>query len=159
MLTDPQMQTLKALAAADPTASTYFDGNHDVELAAWFNAVADANIYVWRSNVTDREVQADPAFDWTRVDNLTTGKARIWEYMFKFRNITPSQSNIRTGIAAVWVGTAAYLAVQAAVLAKCKANPSRAVKALATGAGTSATPAVMTYEGTVSVGEASTIRS
>src|SRR5574340_729573 len=117
MLTDPQMQTLKALAAADPT------------------------------------------FDWTRVDNLTTGKARIWEYMFKFGTINPSQSNIRTGIAAVWVGTAADLAVQAAVLAKCKTNPSRAVKALATGTGTSATPAVMSYEGTVSPAEASTIRS
>lgn len=159
MLTEAQMQTLKNLAASDETAEAYLDGAHDSELAAWYNTVADTNYYVWRSSVTDREIQADPAFDWTRVDNLSVGKDRIWTYMFKFGSINPSQPNIRAGISAVWVGTAADLAVQAAVLAKCKANPTRAVKALATGTGTSATPALMTFEGMISQAEASTIRS
>lgn len=158
MLTDAQMQTLKTLAAADQVAATYFDGNHDGELAAWFNA-ADATYTVWRSNVTDGEILADAGFDWTRVDNLTVGKSRIWEYLFKFGSINPSQPNVRSGIQATWVGTAADLAVQAVVLAKCKRLASRAEKALASGLGTSASPSVMGFEGQISPGEASTIRS
>lgn len=157
-LTDDQMLVLKGLAAADPVAQTYFDGNHDGELAAWFNT-SDATYTVWRSSVTDREIHADTGFDWTRVDNLSTGKARIWEYMFKFGSINPSQPNVRAGIAAAWVGTAADLAVQAVVMAKCKRLATRAEKALASGSGTTLSPSVMGFEGSISPGEASTIRS
>ena len=63
-------------------------------------------------------------FDWVEVDNLTVGKARIWEWLFDnaTTTINPSKANVRAGIAECWKGTAAKLAVQAAVLAHCKAH-------------------------------------
>ena len=48
---------------------------------------------------------------------------------------------------AAWVGTAAMLAVRAQVYTHCKRAAKRAEKLLSTGAGTTATPATMGFEG------------
>jgi len=157
-LTLTQMGTLRALADADPTAHDLELAGDDVALAAWFNVV-DPAYWVWRTRVTAREVMSDAAFDWTRVDNLTVGKARIWDLMFKYGDIDASSGNVRAGIDAAWIGTAADLAVKASVYTKCKRNATRAEKALATGSGTNATPSVMGFEGMIDYGTASQIRS
>ena len=132
----------------------------DEALAAYFNADTSTFI-VWRTSVTKEELTANDAFAWDRVDNLSVGKARIWDAMFdnSSRSINPSKANVRAGIAAAWVGTAADLAVRAAVLAQCQRSATRAEKILATGTGTAATPALLTFEGAISVVEASLIRS
>ena len=51
---------------------------------------------------------------------------------------------------AAWVGTAAMLAVRAAVYVHCKRSATILEKILATGTGSDASPATMDYEGTVS---------
>ena len=99
----------------------------------------------------------NPSFDWTRVDNLSVGKARIWDQMFSVGNINAANANIRAGIDATWVGTAADLAVRVAVYAQCKRFASKFEKLYATGTGSDASPAVMTVEGSVdssTIGEA-----
>lgn len=157
-LTPSQVTTLKTLCSTDQACTAFATSADDVGLAAWFNT-PDAAYIVWRTSVSLREVQEDAAFDWTRVDNLSVGKACIWDSMFAFNNINPAQPNVRAGIDAAWVGTAADLAVRAAVYAKCKRAATRAEKALASGAGTNPSPSIMTFEGTISYADASQIRS
>ena len=57
---------------------------------------------VWRTNVDPNEIMRN-GLDWTRVDNLSVGKARIWDWMTGLGTLNPSKANIRAGIDAVWV--------------------------------------------------------
>jgi hypothetical protein len=77
-------------------------------------------------------------FDWTRVDNLTVGKARIWEFMTTLGVINPSQANVRAGILAVF-GTAGDLAMRLSIFGHCQRLATRVQKLFATGAGTTVT--------------------
>lgn len=160
-VTSTQIATLKAACIADvAVCKPLHDAADDVGLAAYFNADT-VTFIVWRTAVTKEELTQNDLFDWTRVDNLSVGKARIWDLMFNnsTNSINPSKANVRAGIAAAWTGTAADNAVQAAILAQCKRSATRAERILATGTGTTGTPAVLTFQGSISVGEASLIRS
>ena len=114
-LTSAQLIALKSLVDGDPTLTAFpnnSDGNY--EIARLLNLEADPAWVIWRINVTRQEILQN-GFDWTRLDNLSVGKARIWSDIFVDGYINPSKPNVRTGIEAVWVGTAADLAVRAAV--------------------------------------------
>ena len=151
-LTTAQLQTLKAAINADPALAAMPNNNDSAsEIAAAFNVTASPAFVVWRSSVSQDEIMQN-GFDWTRVDNLSVGKARVWEWMFnnQQRAINPSKANVRAGIDQTWVGTAADLAVRAAVYAHCKRNATRGEKLFATGTGTDADPATMAVEGAIS---------
>lgn len=131
---------------------------NDQEAAAALNVAASPVFNVYRSSVPMSEIMLN-GFNWTRVDNLNVGKARIWEWMVSAnpdRAINPSKANVRAGINAVWVGTQADLDVRDAVYAHCYRPASIAEKLLATGAGTAPVndgdgsgPAVMGFEGEI----------
>lgn len=158
-LTPAQVGSLKAACIADiAVCKPLHDAADDTGLANYFNADTVTYI-VWRTSVSRTDVMRDAAFDWTRVDNLTVGKSRIWDMMFQDGPINPGNANVRAGIDAAWVGTAADLAVRAAVYAVCKRSANRAERVLASGAGISGSPSLLTFTGAISVGEASTIRS
>lgn len=148
-LTNAQLLTLKAAIAAetDPTFVSFRQSGDKFSMAAWYN-VASTTI-VWRTSVSKSDVMSNATFNWTRVDNLTVGKARIWDQMFSVGNINPSQANIRAGIDAVWVGTQADLDVRAGVYVQCKRAASRFEKLYAVGTGTDASPATMAVEGSL----------
>lgn len=126
----------------------------DAKVAA-LNAIASPAFYIYRTSVTQDEVQQNN-FDWTRVDNLSVGKARIWDWMFNSANksVNPSKAVIRNGINAVWVGTAADRLVRDAVYLHCYRAATVAEKLLSSGAGTAievngdgSGPAVPSWEG------------
>ena len=140
-LTPSQLTALKSRVTFDQALAAFpnnSDGNY--EIARLLNLEADPAWVIWRTNVTRREILQN-GFDWTRLDNLSVGKARIWADIFVDGYINPSKANVRTGIEAVWVGTAADLAVRAAVFGRCKANASRILKLFSTGTGTTNSPA------------------
>jgi hypothetical protein len=88
------------------------------------------------------------------VDNLSVGKARIWEWMTKLGTLEPSRVNVRLGLIACWVGTQADLNVRLAVFGHCQRLATRLEKLLATGTGTAALvdgsgPATLGYEGEI----------
>lgn len=155
MLTPTQLSTLKAAILADPTLANQPQGSDGAfAIAALLNQIAVPDFFVWKSFVSQDEVMLN-GFDWTRVDNLSVGKARIWEWMFQNTGgIDASKSNIRAGIDAVWVGTASDLAVRAVVYSHCQRQATRAEKLFATGTGTTVTngtgPATMGFEGQLS---------
>lgn len=115
-------------------------------IAEELNKEVNPSYTVWRTAVPVNEIMRN-GLDWTRVDNLTVGKARIWDWMTRLDTLNPSKVNIRAGIDATWVGTAADLAVRAVVYTHCKRKASVVEKLFATGTGTDASPATMGYEG------------
>lgn len=142
MLTTAQRATLK----------THINGN---QAYAGFVAVQDWNsiaidlanpanpqVIVWKTAVNPDEIMRN-GMDWTRVDNLTVGKARIWDWMTRLGTFNPSKTNIRAGIDAAWVGTAADLAVRATIYTHCKRAANKLEALFATGTGTDASPATM----------------
>jgi hypothetical protein len=146
-MTTQQLQTLRTAIDADPTMSAFpntQDGAFD--LAAYLDQPAAGPFVVWRTSVARGEILQN-GFDWTRLDNLSVGKARVWSDIFVDGSINPSKVNVRAGIDAVWVGTAADLAVRAAVYVHCKRSATRAEKIFATGTGSDATPATLVIEG------------
>jgi len=152
-LNPSQLQTLKAAIVADPVLGPLTSGPQSDygRITDTMNSDASPAFIVWRTSVTRAEYQDDDAFDWTVVDNLSTGsKFRIWEWMFGTTGaINPSKAKIRAGIAACWVGNAALVAVEAAILARSKRNATRAEKLFATGTGSNAVPGLLTFEGAV----------
>jgi hypothetical protein len=146
-LTNGQLTTLKAYILADSTLAAWAaTGRMAEEIAHELNHVAAPEWVVWKTDVHTDDIMRN-GMDWTRVDNLTVGKARIWDWLSRLGTFDASRANIRAGIDATWVGTAADLAVRATVYTHCKRAATRAEKALSTGTGTTASPATMTFEG------------
>lgn len=148
MLSTPQLNTLRAAVFADATALPLLQAGNDAGLRAYLNS--PSTFVLWRDAVSQDEIMQN-GFDWTRADNLSVGAARVWEWLFSNsqRQINPSKPNVRAGIDAVWKGTAADLAVRAAVYAHCKRLATVAEKMLTGGTGTDASPATASWSGEV----------
>ena len=153
MLTPAQKITLLTAIQADSAANALYVNGDLAGLADYLNAPASPEFIVWKSSVTLPEIQNN-GFDWVRVDNLSVGKARIWEWMFLATGeINPSKANVRAGIDETWKGTAADLAVRDAVYVHCKRPASWFERVFATGTGSTGTPALLGIEGPVSTFE------
>lgn len=149
----PQERTALGVALRAETNPAIVDAvqiRNDTEVARLLNL--PSTFVVWKRSVSQDEIMQN-GFNWTQVDNLTAGKARIWEWLFQnpMRSINPSKANVRAGIAECWSGTAERNAVQAVVLGHCKRVANVAERYFATGAGTDATPGNLVFEGTVSI--------
>lgn len=148
-MTTTQQATLKAFIENNTTLNALprnTDGYYD--MASLLNKEASPAFIVWKTSVPVDEIMRN-GMDWTRVDNLSVGKARIWDWMTKLGSFNPSKVNVRAGIDAAWVGTAADLAVRASVYTHCKRNATVFEKVFATGTGTDASPATMVLESPV----------
>lgn len=154
MLTPQQLATLKTAIDADPVlAAKPLNSDGYFEIAQALNSeLASPDFWVWKSLVSQDEIMQN-GFDWVRVDNLSVGKARIWEWMFDNASATinPSKANVRAGIAEVWKGTAADNAVRQAVFNHCQRLATRAQTLFAAGPGTTTSvdgvgPATMAVE-------------
>jgi hypothetical protein len=151
-MTPDQITTLRTYIDATPELSAQpINDDGAYEIARLLNQPSNPAFIVWRTSVMQDSIMQN-GFDWTRVDNLSVGPARVWEWMFAnaSRAINPSKLNVRAGIDAVWKGTAADLAVRAAVYVHCKRTATVIEKILATGTGTDATPGSLTFEGQLS---------
>lgn len=148
-----QLQTLKTWLLANAGSMT------DQQAADALNVTASPAFKAYKTFVSEREV-FNNGFDWTRVDNLSVGKSRIWDWMVRSKvnngegGFDPSGAGIRSGIIECWKGTAADLAVRDAIWAHCQRDATVAEKLLATGAGTTIAqdgtgPGTMGFEGEV----------
>lgn len=153
MLNTAQLSILKASALADPSAAALIASADDIALASWFNE-ATSHI-VWRSVLSPEMARAAIIEGATQLDALTVGK-RDSLFWLCSGNLNPSSVSVRAAIDDL-CGTQNML--KSALQAAQKRSSTRAEKALASGTGTTASPAVLSYEGLISYGEASTIRS
>ncbi len=146
MLTTEQLAILATEIDSNPDLAD-FVLNHDATLIAeYYNVTATPDYTVWRTDVSMEEIMRN-GMDWARVDNLSVGKARIWDWIGKLGYFDASKPNIRAGIDAAWVGAAADLAVRANIYTHCKRPALRGEKLFAIGTGTVASPATMEVEG------------
>jgi len=153
MATPEQKAIIKADILANPDLAAFPNtGDGGWAIADLYNLPASPEFIVWRTDTPADEVMRN-GMDWARVDNLSVGKARIWEWMTKLGTINFAKTNIRAGIDAAWVGTAADLAVRAAIYVHGKRPATRLEKLLSTGTGTTADPATMGYEGSMNYTE------
>lgn len=153
MLTPSQIATLRTLADADPVAAGYVASADDIALADWFNQVT--TYVVWRTVLGPEMARSAIIEGATQLDGLTVGK-RDSLFWLCSGNLDPSVPSVRAAIDDL---CGSQNALKAALQAAQKRFATRAEKALASGAGTTASPATLTHEGLLSYGEASTIRS
>lgn len=152
MLAIEQLQALKTFVDAN-YASIY-----EQSTANLLNETASPLFLVYKSTVSEAEIMLN-GFDWLRVDNLSVGRARIWDWLFRVNGaIDPSKQNIRNGLNECWKGTAADLAVRAAIYLHCFRSATVAEKLFATGAGTAPDvngngPATMGFEGSITLND------
>lgn len=149
-MTPEQLLVIKNYILATPAlAAKPMTPDGAYEIAQELNKGKDPTFVVWKTSVDMYEIMRN-GMDWARVDNLTVGKARIWDWIGRLGTFNASKVNIRAGIDATWIGTAADLAVRAVVYTHCKRNAKVAEALLATGTGTTADPAVLNFEGDIS---------
>lgn len=147
-LTPLQRTAVAADINATPELLSWWQSGNPGVIAELYNAQKSPAYVVWKTSVSIDEIMRN-GMDWARVDNLSVGKARIWDWMARLGSLNCARPNIRAGIDATWVGTAADLAVRATVYSHCKRNASRIEALLATGTGSDASPATMAFEGQV----------
>lgn len=92
-----QLQIMAADIAKNPDMNTQKDSaDGDLAIAALYNQPAAPDFFVWKTSVAVGLLMQGN-FDWTRVEALTVGKARIWEFMTAAQTVNPSQKQVRAG--------------------------------------------------------------
>jgi hypothetical protein len=152
MLTPQQLTTLKAAIDSDPAlAAKPMNSDGYFDIAVILNTELEVpDFYVWRTSIFVNEIMGN-GFDWERVDNMTVGEARIWDFMTKLGIINPAQTNVRAGVNEAFKGTAADDAMRLAIFGHCQKLATRAQKLFAAGSGTTSNesgigPATMAVE-------------
>lgn len=148
-LTPAQQEVVRQDILADPVLAALPPSSDAINaIITAYGQPASPLCVVWKTRVSQDEIEQN-GFDWVQVDNLTVGKARIWEWMFNNneRVINPSRLNVRLGVDEAWKGAAAMLAVRAAIYVHLKRPANRLEKLFATGSCTDASPSTMSIEG------------
>ena len=98
-----QLATLKAAIQADGALSAKpMNSDGHQEIADAMNLAAAPDYRIWRQSITIVEVMQN-GFAWDRVDNMTVGQARIWDFMTRTGVVNPSLPNVRAGVLAAFV--------------------------------------------------------
>lgn len=147
MLTPAQYSTLKAHIAASADLTAIPDTpDGAIAIADLLNLPSSPAVTVWRTSVEAAEIMAN-GFVWTEVDALTNSKARIWDWMTRYGSFNPARPNVRQGLRDCFgVSSGTYTGM----LPHLRRAATRMEALFATGTGTEANPATLTYEGPVS---------
>lgn len=145
-LNESQRATLAAdiRGSSDPDVIAALGIRNDTELTRLYNL--DSTFIVWRENIEPDEYRE--ALDWTEIDNLTAGKARIWEWITQNMTfaINATKTNVRQGLNNAFQSSTNS---KSGLLAIAKEPASRAETLYATGTGTDANPGVRGFVGDI----------
>lgn len=150
MLTSAQLLLIKAAILADGTlAAKPNNSDGAFEIAAALNLVATPSFTVWKTLVPIASVGDN--FSGTELAGLTTGNQSRLQTIaaYSAQGINPSLIDRRQFFDDVFSG-AGGTTTRAKLLILWKRLATRAEKACATGAGSDASPATMSFEGTLS---------
>lgn len=156
-LTASQRQLLKAAIDGTPElAALPNTPDNAFAIAEYFNALASPAFRVWRTNVSTKDVKN--AIVWTEYIGRSVGEKSAFELMISNGVINAADPNIRQGIVDVFSGPAAAV-TRANLTNISKRDATRGEKVFATGTGTDASPATMTFEGALSYQDVQDARS
>ncbi len=157
-LTPAQKAAIKADIIADATLNA-FPNNSDgaFAIAAIYNIAASPDFWVWRTAVTKSELvnSVGPdatTFNWTGNGFITrsVGEQTAWQELFNgVQSVNPSLANVRQAFSDIFSGTGNAASNRTHLLAVARRRASRIEKLLATGTGSTASPAVMGSEGPI----------
>jgi hypothetical protein len=158
-LTQAQLQTLKTDILADPTLSGYpnnDDGN--LAIAQAYALIPTPAFIVWRTQVFIEEIGNN--FNGTELAGLTANNTTRLQTiaMYCTSGVDFSLPDRRQMFNDVFSGAGGQI-TRANLLTMEQRSANRLEKLFATGSGTSASPAVMTVQGTVSYQDVSTARN
>lgn len=158
MLTPQQQSTLKAAINGDPTLSAFpnsSDGNFD--LAVYLSTTIPSPAFiVWRPDVPTKDVKK--AIVWTEYIGRSVGERAAFELMISNGIIDASDVNVRQGIQDCFSGPSGVTTrTNLTNIAKRSANLIE--KILATGTGSDAAPATMSYVGNINGFDVATARN
>lgn len=163
MLTLSQFTTLKNDILADPVLSTFphnSDGAFAVADLYALNAVPD--FWVWRTDVTKEELTNSTSvdgttFSWTGAGFIarSQGERDAWRELFNIKGmVNAALPQVRNAFLDIFSGATAPAPANRAHLATiARRMANRAEKLFATGAGSTASPATMSFEGRLSYQE------
>lgn len=152
-LSDAQLQTLKIDMLAQASLATARDTRDGEAIAAFYKGQASPNFTVWKTNVSINAV--GKAFNGSELAGLTTANLTRLQTLAAYlaAGVDPSQASNRQFFDDVFSG-AGGTNTRAALLALWKRLANRAEKLFATGTGSDAVPATMTFEGEISPSDA-----
>lgn len=159
-LTSAQYATLKAAILADPTLNAYpntDDGNYDM-CAQKLNVAASPAWVVWRDDVSILETgQTFNGAEWAGLTSANISRlACVASYLLEGYNA--AKADVRAMFDDIWSG-AGGANTRTALLALWKRNALLGEKILATGTGSTASPATMGYVGNISPTDVQIARS
>lgn len=177
-LTPAQISTLRTVVMAEPSLATATNTGDDYAIAEWLNAQNDVAFYVWKTSVSTSDIYdnitwanftpsdtPDGTQVWANRSLACQGKQFSLQTILVGRDsINPTKSNIRSGLqdALTGIPSGASGATKSGgwnnVQAVMYRTTTRAEKYLATGTGTTGSPALMGFEGFVTPNEASLMR-
>lgn len=154
-LTNAQLSTLKADILADPALNAFpqtADGAFAI--AALYSLNASPDFWVWRTSIPQFEIVSflspdATSWSWTTYIGRSQGERDGWREMFADTGtINFSLPNVRQGLQDIFSGTAGA-AQRTHLLAIGRRKARDVEKLFATGPGTTAAPATMSFEGTL----------
>lgn len=157
-LTTAQLAAIKADILADSALNAFPNSNDgNFAIAAAYSVTASPDYWVWRTRVTKAEMVQETSvdgttFNWTGNGFITrsAGEQAAWQQIFNGElACNPSLPNVRQAFLDIFSGTgnAAANRTHLSTISRRKAN--RVEKLLATGTGSTASPATMGFEGTL----------
>lgn len=156
MLTNAQLQALKAAIDADPVLAAYpLNSDGAFAIAAALNEPASPAFYVWKTQYTPDDMRAAITNGITQLDALTASKRDSLLWL--------SQGVVNAALTATRAAlddlTGSQQTLKAALLDGAKRAATRAEKVLATGTGSFAAPAVPGWDGTLSYQDVEHVRA
>lgn len=159
---DSQLDELKTILLADHA------GQDDETAANNLNAPASPDFWVWRTSVSKDELTNSTSvdgttFSWTGAGFITRsqGERDAWRELFNSQNrVNPSLDQVRTAMGDIFSGgTAPAPANRTHLLTIARRKATKFEKAVATGTGSTASPAKLTFEGSVTAQDVSEARN
>ena len=155
MLTAGQQAALKADILANPSLAA-LPNNTDGAFAIreYYEVTATPDFWVWRTSISKAEAvqQAGPegtTFNWVGNGFITrsAGEQAAWRELFEGGTCNPALANVRQAFSDIFSGSGNAAANRTHLLAVGRRKANRGEKLLATGTGSTASPATMGYEG------------
>jgi hypothetical protein len=157
-LTAAQKATFKTNVLADPSLAAAVAAQDWDAVAAAYNAAASPAFWVWKTAVSKDEYLGSTSIDGTTFSFVGTGyitraqgERDAWNALFDANGFAnPSRVNVRQAVADIFSGaTAPAPANRTHLLTVSRRTATRLEKLFATGTGSTAVPATLVVEGTV----------
>lgn len=157
MLTNAQLQTLKAAINADPTFAAMPNTTANaMTIADALNLEASPDFWVWKKRLSTAEVY--DAIVWTELIGRSQGERDTLQIMLSQGFIDPSLANTRQGFQDIFSGAAGAV-TRSQLTAASRRKATRFERIFATGTGSTGSPGSLVVEGPVSYAEVESARA